>query len=78
MRYEVLRVIEYNGKLYVPAPSEGPVSVRSAGNGSEIPVDRTGVIELTDQQAKQMTLDQVAPIKAKADSQKTKGKMAMD
>lgn len=64
-QYEVLRPIEYNGKLYVPASDGAPAVVRSAGNGSDIPVDRSGVINLPDGAVRQFELGQIAPVKVK-------------
>lgn len=64
-QYEVLRPIEYNGKLYVPASDDAPAVVRSAGNGGDIPVDRSGVINLPDSAIRQFELGQIAPFKEK-------------
>ena len=61
-QYEVLRPIEVSGKLYVPASSDVPSTVRSAGNGAEVTVDRGGVIELTPALASQFTLGQIKPV----------------
>lgn len=61
-KFNVLRPIEYNGKLYLKQSSEVPKFVKSAGNGSDIPVDASGVIDLTEEQAAQFTLGQVAPL----------------
>lgn len=65
-QYSVLRPIEYNGKLYVPASDDAPKVTRSAGNGGEIPVDRSGIIDLPDDVARQFALGQIAPVKEKA------------
>lgn len=65
-QFEVLRPIEYNGKLYVPASDGTPAVVRSAGNGSDIPVDRSGVINLPDGAVRQFELGQITPVKEKA------------
>lgn len=65
-QYSVLRPVEYNGKLYVPASEAAPAVTRSAGNGSEIPVDRSGVIDLPDEMARQFALGQIAPVREKA------------
>lgn len=65
-QYEVLRPIEYNGKLYVPASDNAPAVVRSAGNGGDIPVDRSGVIDLPNSAIRQFELGQIASVKEKA------------
>lgn len=65
-QYSVLRPIEYNGKLYVPASDDAPTATRSAGNGNKIPVDRGGVIDLPDDVARQFVLGQIAPVKDEA------------
>lgn len=65
-QFTVLRPIEYNGKLYVPGSHKGPANTRSAGNGSEIPVDGSGVITLPESVATQFTRGQIMPPKTKA------------
>ena len=59
-QYTVLRPIEYNNKLYVPASSDAPQTARSAGNGKDIPLNAGGLIELPENVADQFTLGQVA------------------
>jgi hypothetical protein len=54
-RYRVVRPIEHNQKLYVPATAV------SAGSGAEIVVDASGFVELSDQEAAQLTQGQVQP-----------------
>ncbi len=74
-QYEVLRPIELDRKLYLPkSDADAPAKARSAGDGSIIEVDASGVIELTPQEAKQMTAGQVKEIKA----QKSEGKKKKD
>jgi hypothetical protein len=53
-RYRVVRPIEHNQKLYVPATAV------SAGSGAEIVVDASGFVELSDQEAAQLTQGQPA------------------
>lgn len=65
-QYSVLRPVEYNGKLYVPASEDAPSVTKSAGNGNEIPVDRSGVIDLPDEVAHQFTFGQITPVQEKA------------
>ncbi|MGH9434848.1 MAG: hypothetical protein ACRD06_02475 [Terriglobia bacterium] len=66
-QYEVLRPIEYNGTLYLPkSGAEAPQKARSAGNGLEIPVDRSGVITLPESVAATFNFGQAVPIPAKA------------
>lgn len=58
-KYNVLRPVEYDGKLYLPAGESPPPTARSASNGRDIPVDASGVIDLTQEQAAEMVLGQV-------------------
>lgn len=61
-KLKVLRAIEYNGKLYLPEAGDAPKLARSAGNGGDIPVDASGGIDLTEEQAAELTLGQTAPL----------------
>jgi hypothetical protein len=54
-KYKIIRPIEHNRKLYVPATAP------SAADGTEIEVDASGLIELSDQEASQLTQGQVQP-----------------
>jgi hypothetical protein len=64
-QYQVLRPIELDGKLYLPkSDADAPAKARSAGNGSIIPVDASGAIELTEAEAKEMTNGQIKAIPA--------------
>jgi hypothetical protein len=60
--YKVLRPIELNGTLYLPAGATPPMKPRSAGSGEAVNVDTSGVIELTADQAAAMTLGQIQAI----------------
>jgi hypothetical protein len=52
-------------------PQPGRRQARSMSNGAVIPVDASGVIELTDAEAKEMTAGQVQQIRSqKAESRK--------
>ncbi len=63
-KYKVLRPIEHNEKLYAPDSLKDALEkVNSSGHGREIPVDKTGVIELTAAEAAAMTLGQIEPVK---------------
>lgn len=65
-QYEVLRPIEFDGKLYLPkSDAEPPKTAKSAGNGLDIPVDASGVIELDPQVAAELNLGQVKAIPPK-------------
>lgn len=61
-QYQVLRPIEYNGRLYLLAGHASPGRARSAGNGSEITVDTTGVIVLSESEATAFTFQQIRPL----------------
>lgn len=59
-KFKVLRPIEFGGVLYLPEAMPAPAHPRSAGNGKDVKVDTTGVIDLAPKQAAEMTLGQVA------------------
>lgn len=71
-KFKVLRPIEYSGKLYLHPTSEAPKFVKSAGNGSDIPVDASGIVDLTEEQAAWFTLGQIAPLPDSGDQQSAK------
>lgn len=53
-KYQVLTAIEHNGTLYIPKAENSPKFAPTAGarTGSmQVPVNSSGVIELTEQQA---------------------------
>ena len=52
-KYKIIRPVEHNRKLYVPATTP------SAADGTEIEVDASGSIELSDQEASQLTQGQI-------------------
>ena len=54
-RYKVLRQLEHNRKLYVPA------TAHSAADGSLIEVDASGTVELREEEAAQLTHGQIQP-----------------
>jgi hypothetical protein len=60
--FKVLRPIELNGTLYLPEGLAAPKKARSAGNGEQVTIDSSGMIELTADQAAAMTLGQVQAI----------------
>jgi hypothetical protein len=49
--------------LYLPKSDQAPESTVSASHGKEIPVDASGVIELTAKQAEALTAGQVEQVK---------------
>jgi len=57
--FKVLRPIELNGTLYLPEGATAAAKARSAGNGEQVTIDTSGVIELTADQAAAMTLGQI-------------------
>jgi hypothetical protein len=73
-KYKVLRPIEHSFKLYLPEAGAVPEGVRSFGNGGEILVDRSGVIELSEAEAAQMSEGQIEPMKEKAKVEGRKSK----
>jgi len=72
-KFKVLRPIEYNGTVYLPEAAGAAPIVKSAGNGQDIPVDGSGVIELNESQAAEFTLGQIESIKTKVASDRDQG-----
>lgn len=65
--YQVLRPIELGGTLYLPSSVVNPpAKARSAANGAVIAVNASGVIELTEAEAKELNLGQIQAIKGEA------------
>jgi hypothetical protein len=65
-KYKVLRPIEHNLKLYLPEGTENPPEKKpSSGHGLDIPVDASGVIDLTEADAAPMTHGQIEPVKTR-------------
>ncbi len=62
-KYRVLRPIEHNSTRYVGAGSEEGKSATSAGHGGPIPLNASGVIELSESEAAQFTEGQIEPLK---------------
>ena len=60
--YKVVRPIERNNKLYLPASIATSGIAKSASHGGDIPVDDSGFIELTTQEAAAFTNGQIAPL----------------
>ncbi len=58
-RYKVLRPIEHNQKLYLPEVTDALPSVKSAGNGRDISVEASGIIELSEQEAVELVDGQI-------------------
>jgi hypothetical protein len=77
-KFKVLSVIEHNETLYWPEPPVGapepPKNSPSFGHGRPIPVNATGVIELSEDDAKPMLTGRVIePMKeAPAEAKKSK------
>ncbi|HEV2424313.1 MAG TPA: hypothetical protein VGZ29_05745 [Terriglobia bacterium] len=82
MKFEVLRNLEHDAVLYVKrewADLFGD-KIKSVGSGSHIPVDGTGLIDLTEEQAKALPAGVVKPYvpleEAKPEPKKAKAKPA--
>ncbi len=79
-KYKVLRAIEHNLKLYLPELPDAVATAKSAGNGSDIPVDASGSIELSESEAAAFIEGQVAaddagrPLPLQADAAGAAGK----
>ena len=61
-KYKVVRPIEHNNKLYLPAGEATTGKAKSASHGGDIPVDSSGTIELTPQEAAHFTNGQLVPL----------------
>jgi len=61
-KYKVVRPIEHNNKLYLPAGDTATGTAKSASHGGDIPVDSSGTIELTAEEAAGFTNGQLAPL----------------
>ncbi len=61
-KFKVLRPIEHSLRLYVPEGEDAPEKVRSAASGAEIPVDASGSIDLSEEEAAPLKLGQVQPV----------------
>jgi hypothetical protein len=64
-KYKILRPVEHDRKLYVPATAP------SAADGTEIEVDASGSIELSDAEASQLTQGQIQPLPEAAPQEET-------
>ncbi|HUY12403.1 MAG TPA: hypothetical protein VMX16_02080 [Terriglobia bacterium] len=65
-KFRVIRPVEYNHKLYLPAALTGggiPETTASAGSGREIPVDKSGIIEIARQAASSFAQGQIEILK---------------
>lgn len=58
-KYQVLQPIEKKNVLYVPSSVVGPQELPSGGHGKPIPVDASGEIELTEEEARGLIYGQV-------------------
>ncbi len=59
LKYKVLRPIEHNLKLYLPEVPDALPTVKSAGHGQDIPVNGSGIVELSDGEAAALNLGQI-------------------
>jgi hypothetical protein len=66
-KYQVLQPIEKQNVLYVPGGTVGPKELPSAGHGKPIPVDASGEIELTGEEASVLIYGQVPQFEGKPD-----------
>jgi len=66
--YKVLRPIEHNNVLYVPSGFEAPEKLPSAAHGGLVPVNASGVIELSEREAAEFVLGQIPLLDGKPDS----------
>ncbi len=66
-KYLVLQPIEKNNVLYVPSGAMGPKQLPSGGHGKPIPVNASGEIELTEEEASALIHGQVPLFEGKPD-----------
>lgn len=66
-KYQVLQPIEKKNVLYVPSTVIGPKELPSGGHGKPIPVDASGEIELTEEEAGSLVYGQVPLFEGKPD-----------
>jgi hypothetical protein len=67
-KFKVLTPIEHNETHYWPEADKAPKEAPSFGHGKPVPVNASGVIELTEAEAAPLLVGgAVAPIKAKAE-----------
>ncbi len=66
-KFQVLQPIEKNNVMYVPIASSGPKQLPSACHGKLIPVDASGEIELTEDEASILVYGQVPLFQGKPD-----------
>jgi hypothetical protein len=66
-KFQVLTPIEKNNVLYVPKAVQAPKQLPSGGHGKPIPVDASGEIELTEEEAALLIHGQVAMFEGKPD-----------
>ncbi len=71
-KYEVLRPIEHNGKLYLPKVDDALPTATSSSHGGEVPIDAGGFIELSEKEAALLDLGQIKPIEKKSEVRKQK------
>ena len=67
-KYQLLQPIEKNNVMYVPSATVGPKQLPSACHGKLIPVDASGEIELTEEEASILVHGQVPMFQGKPDS----------
>lgn len=60
--YSVIRALEYNGFLFLPAGSTPPDHPTSAGNGKATTVNTTGTIYINTKDAETLTKLPLPPI----------------
>lgn len=63
-KFAVLRPIEHRGTLYIPPTGNAAETAKSASHGQDIPVDASGVIELSEKTAAEMKHKQIRPFTA--------------
>jgi hypothetical protein len=61
-KFKVVAPVEHDQTLYLPKGGTPAARVKSVGNGQEIPVDSSGVIELDEVQAQALKHGQVVPV----------------
>jgi hypothetical protein len=60
--------VEHDQKLYLPKGAAAAAKAKSAGNGQDIPVDCSGLIELDETQAKALRQGQLEPVSLQSEA----------
>ena len=66
-KFRVMTPVEHDQTLYLPQGGTTSTTAKSVGNGQDIPVDSSGVIELDNNAARTLGNGQIAPLSESAE-----------